>query len=341
VVVLTYNSRAIIADCLRSALAQTYPSYDVMVVDNGSSDGTPELVQEAFPEVRLVRSSVNGGYGAGNNLGAAASSGEILAFLNPDAVAEPTWLAGLIDAMLRTGRQIATSKIVLRADPARLNTAGKHYHFLGLSYCRGWNEPRNSYSREEITPGVSGAAFAITRALFERLGGFDETLFMYHDDVDLSLRALLLREPSLYVPGSVVAHDYELRLSPQKWMWVESNRLVVLLKSYRAATLLVLLPGLLLVEALTLAHLALRGPRFLRAKLASYGWLMRHWTAVMRNRREVQAGRRLGDRELLAALDVAVPYATVQPGRLGAFAAFVLDPLFATSRRLALSMVRW
>ena len=288
VVVVTFNARHDITRCLEGVFAQSYADLEVIVVDNASTDGTPDVVRHQFPRARLIVSRRNVGYGGGNNLGAATASGEIIVFLNPDAVPELGWLEHLARAMQQHGRQLATSKITLLRNQERLNSGGNLIHFLGLSFCRGLQAQRSRFATPELVSGASGAAFAISRQLFERLGGFDDTLFLYHDDVDLSLRALLAGEPCLYVPDAVVAHDYSLSLPPIKWGWIEAHRYAVLLKTFSLRTLLVLLPALVLMDLVTLAYLALRGPDFVRAKVSSYAWVVRHAAAIGSARRRAQ-----------------------------------------------------
>ena len=136
--------------------------------------------------------------------------------------------------------------------------------------------------------GRFGSGVCDLRDLFQKLGGFDGNLFLYHDDVDLSLRALLAGERCLYVPDAVVAHDYDLTLPPIKWGWVEAHRYAVLLKTFKLSTLLVLLPALLAMDLVTLAYLATRGPAFVRAKFSSYGWVLRNAAPILDRRRRAQ-----------------------------------------------------
>ncbi|MBV9599685.1 MAG: glycosyltransferase, partial [Chloroflexi bacterium] len=137
VIVLTYNARHFVAECLNALETQTFTDFETILVDNASLDRTAEYVREHFPRVRLVASRSNGGYGAGNNLGASCATGDILVFLNPDTVPACDWLANLIGGMRRHRCRFATSKIVLQSDPERLNSAGNEIHFVGLSFCRG------------------------------------------------------------------------------------------------------------------------------------------------------------------------------------------------------------
>jgi GT2 family glycosyltransferase len=341
VIVLTYNAREFIERCLAALFGQTYPNFEVIVVDNASSDGTADFVSERFPNARLVRSRDNAGYGAGNNRGVADAVGEVLVFLNPDAIPEQTWLTQLVEAMQRHGRQFATSKITLLSNQQRLNSGGNLIHYLGLSFCRGLKSPRSSYNRVELISGASGAACAMSRKLFDLIGGFDASFFLYHDDVDLSLRALLAGERCLYVPEAVVAHDYDLSVPPMKWGWIEAHRYAILLKVFRLRTLLVLLPALIAIDLVTFAYLASRGPAFVGAKVRSYGWLVHHAATILANRRRVQAVRGLSDRQILSVLTDQLPYEQLASPGLALLAHALIDPWFRLYRQLILSIVRW
>jgi GT2 family glycosyltransferase len=340
VIVLTFNARAFVERCLTAVRNQTYARFEVIVVDNASSDGTADFVRERFPQVRVISSSSNDGYGAGNNLGAAHASGETLVFLNPDAVPKSDWLAQLVGSMRRHGRRFATSKIVLQSDPERLNSGGNLIHYLGLSFCRGLNARRTRYNTAELVSGASGAACAISRELFQRIGGFDPSFFLYHDDVDLSMRALLAGEPCLYVPEAVVAHDYDLSVPPIKWGWIEAHRYAVLLKTFHLRTLVVLFPALFLMDFVTLAYLASRGPEFVAAKLRSYGWVVRHARVIVGNRRRAQAVRRFTDRQILSALTDQIPYEQLASPLVAGLAHLLMDPWFRAYRRLSVSILR-
>jgi GT2 family glycosyltransferase len=341
VIVLTYNARAFIAECLTGLADQTFTDFETIVVDNASSDGTADYIRDKFPSVRVLESPTNGGYGAGNNLGAAHARGETLVLLNPDAVPDRHWLAYLLGAMHDYQRRVATSKIVLRSDPRRLNSSGNQIHYLGQSFCRGLNAPATCYSEPELVSGASGAACAISHELFKRIDGFDSSIFLYHDDVDLSLRALLAGEPCLYVPDAVVAHDYEMTLPPVKWGWIEAYRYAVLLKAFDVRTLVLITPALLALEALTLLFLATRGGDSLAAKLETYGWVVRNLPTILRRRRRAQATRALSDRELLGALVDRMPYEQVAPGAMARVASLLVDPWFRLYRQLLLAAVTW
>jgi GT2 family glycosyltransferase len=341
VIIVTFNAAHYIERCLASVFAQSHGQFEVIVVDNASTDASADLVRQRFPLARLIASPTNEGYGGGNNRGAGEASGEILVFLNPDAVPEREWLTQLTGSMREQFRQYATSKITMLSDSNKLNSSGNLIHYLGLSFCRGLNAERSSFATAELVAGASGAACAISRDLFERLGGFDRTLFMYHDDVDLSLRALLAGERCLYVPAAVVAHDYSLVLPPVKWGWIEAHRYAVLFKTFKLRTLLILSPALLLIDLVTLVYLTTRGPAFLLAKLRSYMWLLRHARSILHSRRRAQALRAVTDWHIVSVLTDQIPYEQLAPGWVAEIAHILVDPWFRMYRQLGLAVIRW
>ena len=143
VILVGYNSRADLVRCLPSLLPSLSTVDEVIVVDNASTDGSADWLVKTYPQVRLIRSSENLGFGGGNNLGARNSNGKYLAFLNPDTQVEPGWLDALVD-VLENGLTVglATSKILLLNNPDRINTCGNDMHISGITLCRGMNQPQ-------------------------------------------------------------------------------------------------------------------------------------------------------------------------------------------------------
>lgn len=342
VIIVNYNGREYLGRCLSSLLGEDRQDYEVILVDNASTDGSAEYVEQAFPEVMVIRNEANRGFGQGNNVGTQWARGTYLAFLNPDTVVEPGWLEALIDALEADPQAgLATSKILLLADPGRINTCGNEIHCTGLTLCRGMGMGRNAFANLAEVGAVSGAAFAMRKDVFEALGGFDEAFFLYMEDTDLSWRAGVAGYKCLYVPRSVVHHDYSLRFGPRKTFYQERNRYLLLLKSLRWRTLLVLLPALLLGEVVTWGFVLLREGQRLANKLQAYAWIMKHWDRVMQSRRRTQALRRVRDRDLIARTTYRLAFEQTGGGVIARWAHLVFDPLFFALHRLALMLIWW
>jgi GT2 family glycosyltransferase len=343
VIIVCTNDLRHLPDCLPSVLAQRDASFEVILVDNGSTDGSVQYVESHFPTVRIIRNGRNLGYTGANNRGMAASENEYVVVLNPDTAVEPDWLSTLINGLSRHTRPaIATSKVLFFDRRAEVNTCGNDVHITGLSFCRGLHAPSDAYSRAESVAAISGCAFAARRDVFERIGLFDEDLFMTMEDTDLSIRARLAGYDCLLVPESIVYHKYGIRLHERKFFLLERNRWWVLLKYHRWRTLLVLLPALCLTEQLTWAYAAVRGRAYLRAKAAAWVDLARSSRRWRAGRARAQQLRRVPDAALLEATIARVPYHQLtERSALVTVLRFTMDPLYALFRQLALWLVRW
>ncbi|MFL6274982.1 MAG: glycosyltransferase family 2 protein [Blastocatellia bacterium] len=342
VVIVSYNARQKLMACLAS-LRHALPSdCDLVVVDNASVEGNADAIAERFPDVKLIRSSVNLGFAGGCNLGARHTHSRALVFLNPDTVVEPGWIEALIQPLEAddcTG--LTTARILLMDDPQRLNTCGCNIHLTGLTLCRGMGQARDTYLRREPVGAISGAAFAIRAELFERLGGFDEEMFLYLEDTDLSWRARLNGWQTVYAPDSLVLHDYELRITPLKVFWEERNRYLMLIKSLRWPTLLLLAPAYFVAEVITWSFVLLKDRHNIGNKLRAYGWMLRNWRLILSKRRATQSLRRVSDREMLRSTGFAIDFGQASGGLDAAVARLVFNPLFYVLRMILLAVVWW
>jgi GT2 family glycosyltransferase len=316
------------------------PPQEIVLVDNASMDRSVDYIRHAFPEVRVIQNATNEGFGAAANLGARAATGEYLVFLNPDVDVAPGWLQPLV-AALNAHPEVAlvTPKILLMQDPERINACGIDIHCTGLALCRGMGQDAAAFAQEETVGAISGAAFMVRRRLFEALGGFDPSFFLYMEDTDLSWRARLAGYETLFVPASIVYHDYTLRFGPLKTFYQERNRYLMLLKTLHWRSLLVWLPLLLLGEIITWGYMLRRDRQHLDNKLRAYAWIVRHRREIMRSRRGAQAQRRIGDRELLSLSLSRLAYEQAEPGPIARFCHRVWDPVFAALRWLALMLI--
>jgi GT2 family glycosyltransferase len=313
VIVVTYNHRWHIEQCLRALLPTLGPEDQVTVVDNASSDGTAAYVARTFPTVELVANTDNRGFGAACNQAAQRAEGEYLAFLNPDAEPLAGWLDTLLGALESApGAGLATPKLLLRRRPGVIDTFGHDVHISGIATCRGWGEPAAAHPSVEQVAAVSGACFVIRRDLFAQLGGFDERLFLYYEDDDLSLRARFAGYTCVAVPTAHVLHDHRPGFAPEKLRYLERNRLWTTLRLYRWPTLLGLVPVLLLAEMLGWGMAVVSGPRHIIAKLQACWDLARWLPCLPLARRQVQ--RVVSDRVVLQAHRPHLAFAQVASG---------------------------
>lgn len=208
VVIPNWNGRRFLETCLNSLRRQTFRDFEVVLADNGSVDGSVELVSRAFPEVRVLPLGKNGGFGAAANAGIAASDSGLVAVLNNDTEAAPGWLGALARAAdAHPGAGFFASKLVDFRDRRVLDGAGDVLRRNGLPHRLGHGElDRGRYDEPAYVFGACAAAAMYRRRMLDDVGLFDEDFFAYCEDADLSFRAQLAGYRCLYVPGAVVYH---------------------------------------------------------------------------------------------------------------------------------------
>jgi GT2 family glycosyltransferase len=314
----------------------------MILVDNASLDGGADWVEATFPQVHVIRSAINIGYGGGNNLGARAARGELLVFLNPDTSVDPGWLEPLIST-LQSDPSIGmvTSQILLMEEPDRINTCGNDVHLSGITLCRGMGRSRSEYVRREDVAAVSGAAFAMRRQIFLDLGGFDADYFLYMEDTDLSLRARLIGLRILFIPESIVFHAYKLRFGPRKVYYQERNRSLMLLKLLRWPSLFLLLPTFLWAEIVTWSFVLLRDRNQYGNKFRAIGWILGHAKAILNERRRVQSIRQVGDRALLALCSDRLDFEQMDFSPALGLAGWTWNLVSAVLGRMAMLLLWW
>jgi len=281
-------------------------------VDNASSDDSAavaEALAERNDSIRLIRSPTNRGYAGAVNLALAEARGEHVAVLNMDVIVSPGWLDPLVSFLeAKPDAGVACPLILLESDPARINAAGQDLNVTGLGFNRWLDQPRQLAGTAPFrVTGLHGAAFVIRRELLRGLGGWDESGFLYFEDVELSWLLRIAGSEIWCVPASTVVHDYHLTMFPHKLFLLERNRWKMLLADLRGRTRLALLPLLGLSELMMWGYCLLRGPKFLRAKRDSYLWVRGNRSEIRARTEQIAAIRRRSDREVLRGLRWGYP----------------------------------
>jgi GT2 family glycosyltransferase len=213
VIVVNWNGIKFLDDCLASLENQTWKDLEIIVVDNGSTDGSVQCIRawtERLPCLRAIYLSENTGFCRGNNLAFAQACGEWIALFNNDAVACPHWLEELMaygNVAERVG--MIGSKILFAEPKGVIDKAGHLIYWDGQNRGRGTMEPdQGQYDQAEEILWPDGCAALYHRRIFEDTGGFDDTFFAFGDDADLGMRARLLGWKAWYVPKAVVYHRH-------------------------------------------------------------------------------------------------------------------------------------
>ncbi len=236
VVVLNWNGQRTIERCLASLMKQTYRPLEIIVVDNASTDGSADFIEEKFPDVKLIRNDRNLGFGGGNNVGIRASNGRYIMMLNNDTRLDSCCIEELKKCIEKDDRYGAcASKILLEFEDNLIDAAGIVVCPDGLSIGRGRLERGNQYDVETEVFFASDCACLYRREMLDDIGLYDEDFFAYADETDMGWRARLAGWKCIYNPKAIVYHAHSASsgtYSPFKAFLVERNRIWVALKNF-------------------------------------------------------------------------------------------------------------
>jgi hypothetical protein len=264
IIVLNWNGKELLDECLDSVLGIQYKPIEILVVDNGSTDGSVDHIKAKYQTISLVLNGRNLGYAAGNNAGIRNANGKYIVTLNNDVVVKPEWLNDPI-AMLEKEESIGAISC-LQLNFEKKDTV--NCLFLTPSQALifsmvGYNKPlANDISRTNagyvICPNGGSAIYR--KSMLDQIGSFDERFFAYHDESDLNMRAFLQGWKCVYVPSAIVYHkvgkSFDKR-NNDKYFYGERNRIWFLFKYYPAAILLGSLGNLIIEEMRLLKFLFL------------------------------------------------------------------------------------
>ena len=315
IVIVTWNSAAHLPRCLECLRAQAVQDFEIIIVDNGSTDGTLELLQtgqSGFP-LRVERLPSNLGFAAANNIGARLARGKWLVLLNADAFPEPDWL----EKLLRAAEQhhdynFFASRQIQYHSPKLLDGAGDEYHTSGLAWRRYYNHSSTDHglTQQEVF-GACAAAAMYRREDFLNAGGFDEDFFSYFEDVDLNFRLRLRGGRCLYVPEAVVHHvgsastgkrsDFSVYYGYRNMIWT-------FFKNMPSPLIWFFLPVHIATLLFFVAYLSMRGQG--RVILRAIRDAVRGLPGILKKRKIIQKNRKIKPSELLKVMSTGLfePY---------------------------------
>lgn len=305
VCVIAYNSGPTLRTCLQRLAAQSFRDFEALVIDNASPDPGEAAIAAEFPWARLVRNAENLGFAGAGNQGARLARGRWFVLLNPDAYAEPDWLAELMAAAARHPRVACfTSRQLAEDQPGFLDGLGDVMSIFGIPYRGGYLNRDEGQAAEGEVFSPCGAAMMIEQALFLRLGGFDEDFFCYGEDVDLGYRLQLAGEPTVLVPAAVIRHVGSASSGGRKSEFAvfhgTRNRFWVLFKNTPAPLLPLVVP--LHLMALTLIYLKRDNRPHIRLILRAVAAAFAGAPKIFRSRAAIQRARRASLAEIAAAM---------------------------------------
>ncbi|MBI5186415.1 MAG: glycosyltransferase family 2 protein [Nitrospinae bacterium] len=294
VIVVNWNGKGHLDGCFNSLSAQSYPNVEVILVDNASTDGSVEFVRSKFPWVRIIENGKNLGFGSAVNKGILEAKGFFILFLNNDLCLEKNCLEELALTLEKRGVGAVVPKILFLDKPGFINSYGVEVNFLGLAWPKHIDEPDRAGLKMEETP--CGGIFMARKSDLEEVGAFDEDLFLYHEDHDLSWRFRLAGHKIIVNPNARIYHKYHFNKNLDKFYHSEKNRIHLLLKNYEARTLFLILPAAALVEVAEIYFALLSGWVF--KKIRSYFEIAAEMAKIISKRRIIQARRKVSDREI-------------------------------------------
>jgi GT2 family glycosyltransferase len=238
VIIPNWNGKHFLSECVDSIREQTFRDFETILVDNGSTDGSTEFIEERYGDlIRVIRNKRNLGFTGGNNVGIRAAKGQYIVLLNNDTRVEPTWLEELVKAIdLDPFTGMWASKVYSYDKREQIEAVGELMYWDGLSRSRGqFEQEQGQYEEiEEIffPPGCGGM---YRKAVFDEIGLFDEDFFTYADDAEIGIRARLAGWKCVYVPKAILYHKSSGstgQYSPSKAFYVERNRFWITIKYF-------------------------------------------------------------------------------------------------------------
>lgn len=314
IILVNYKNyaRRFLAECRDSLRTQNYPKelVQVYITDNASSEDSFAYLKENYPEAKVI-ARPDGNYAAANNLGiqeAIRDNCEYFVIANMDTKFNPDWLAELIKAIDSDPEiGIAQSKILLYPQTEeewknpKINTLGNLIHFMGYGGNSFYGHPDSEHKIEgypEISY-ASGCALITKEEVFEKIGGYNEEYFMYHDDVEVSWKARLAGYKIVLAPKSIVYHKYEFHRSIKMIYYMERNRYLCLFLYYHILTLILLLPMLALIELGMFIFSIKNGWFNARKDMYAYFLKFSNWQKIFKFRKEAQKLRQKPEREVV------------------------------------------
>lgn len=206
VIIINYNGKHLLKECIQSILNQSYPDIEIIMVDNASRDGSAEFIEELFPQIKIIKLSLNTGFAGGNIEGLKYASGDYIMLLNNDVAIDMDCVNNLVASMEKhPDVGIASAKMLVYGKDI-IDSAGDGFSTSLKGFKRGEGLQANHYDNEEYIFGACAGAAIYRRKMIEEIGFFDEDFFLIHEDTDLNLRAQLAGWKVLYVSSAIAYH---------------------------------------------------------------------------------------------------------------------------------------
>ena len=321
IIVLNYNGKAFLHNCLSSIYRISYPTscYELIFVDNASTDGSVEYVANNFPKTKILALNKNFGFTEGNNRGAELANGELIAFLNNDTIVDKDWLSELVQTIRVNPRiGICGSKIMSMQNPSSTDYSGRCLHILGGEIASPPVINENMDKTFFANVGcIQGSSFIVWKNVFKNLMGFDKIYFMYSDEIDICNRAWVSGYYVTYASKSIVYHYggggsiikgtktasglvSERLKSPFRIYYGNRNSLINIGKNLEFKNMLLgYLASILYFDVQLLGLLKLKNFSGIKLLFQAYLWPLKNLKVVWEKRIIIQSTRKITDQELI------------------------------------------
>lgn len=207
VIIPNYNGEKIIDGCIQSLLQQEYKDFNIIVVDNNSTDDSVKIIEEKYPSITLIKNNENLGFAAAVNIGIKVSKSDFVALLNNDTEVDTKWLGNLYSVVSKDDKIFsASSKMIRFYERDIIDDAGDQYNLLGWAYKRGDGASVDKFNKNKVVFSTCAGAGLYRRKVFEEIGYFDENFFAYLEDIDVSFRGNIHGYKNVYVNDAIVYH---------------------------------------------------------------------------------------------------------------------------------------
>ncbi len=311
IVIINWNGQKNLGElldkCLESVVKTSYKNFEVIFVDNASTDGSYEYVRSKFKDFKFFKNQENLGFVGGNNVGARFCKGDVVIFLNNDTIVYPDWLNEPTRLFENPKIGIVQANLRMLDNPEIPDSIGHTISVISLPI-------ENFFFMDEPTKpepifGGKGAALFVRRELFEKLGGFDDDYFYYFEESDLCWRARLLGYEVYFSPNSTVLHKgggtfkngkllYNKFLHDKLLYHRQKNTIASIIKCYELKNLLIYLPLRFLFELNGIVYFTFKNPSLALSNMKALSWILGSIGKLLRKRSEIQRTRIVGDKEL-------------------------------------------
>ena len=301
IVILNYNGKEYIFDCINSVFKTTGCNFEVILIDNNSTDQSSDYCKEKFPELILIKNEKNLGMAA-RNLGIKKAQGNYIVFLDADTIVEPNWLEVLLESYKKHGDGLYQGKLLQKENHEIIESCGDFTNIFGFGFARGRGKPDiGKYDEFQTISFPVGACTFSSTEIIKKIGYIDESdlFFLMLDDLDYGWRAWSMGIPCYYEPKTIIYHlgSPVLKWTPQKFFLLERNRWICLLSLYTTKTLVKIFPYLLLIDIGVFLYLLPKG--LASTKIKAFFSILKMYSRIKKRQSSMLKLKTVSDKKII------------------------------------------